>query len=526
MRANYYIINSMRIISKAMQRSTCTMTMRRSVPAPLWTLLLILLLHHVIAGPISTTTDRGSNFSGAQTDQNNPTTVFNSVITAYNTGTLPAGKEVSSLQILPHLTGILLDVELHALKGYDRNNVTSTQLRLWSTLKLFQDCMNLARNSTLLKTLPVTAAIPFWYDGLEYISGYVNQDGTVAGAPAEPITRSYHELIIDILDGINIMAYRNDPSQAARMPLVFMDYAKNVGKRCSTTLETMCPPEVPATVTFCNATSRSNPDLSSDQLLEMTVDNMYTNYGSYSSFEDVAIHYYESWIPLVPEGTKGSMRPRAMYVWRSETILYPELRQQMLNFSLAHSVNKLYLFSEYILPLCGHWDALRETIKAAGELNITSSILLGQPQWVFNYDDALRYFRFLEQFISVDGECNVPLYANCSGSLALESSSLIWVNATGVGNVRIQRGDSYSAGNLNFCTRFDLQPFQSGDLDTHPGIAPDYFQIRIPSSGTTLSFWAFNFQEMTANICNAIAIPANSTSVDITTLNSCWVPAE
>eukprot|EP01135_Chromosphaera_perkinsii_P011520 Nk52_evm19s2426 gene=Nk52_evmTU19s2426 len=510
---------------------------------------------------------------------------YNKAITSY----LPEDFDYASLDTddlslvtNPLFYGLHLDVELHALKGYNRSDGEATQARLRGVMELFEMVKtHMTMRDPLMKEFgwKVAADMPYWYAFLMYRDPVEESkfpqyhvpevvaldDGNQVEIASDPDTYNwrdvpYYKIILDIVDGLNVMAYRNSADRVAFFSEAFLDHseAETPSKDVTVAVESICPPKVPASITFCGASDPERPELSSGDLLEETfefVDEQFsTKYpNTYAGF---SVHYYEAYgalfdksaaqdgsdIQLNPGKASGRVeRAKQMFVWESETILEVDRRQAMLDFSVKMGVTDLYLYAEYILPLCGKWEALRETLKAAHASGIHTSLLVGQPTWTFDHEDAMRYMQFTSDFLALDGVCPVKLHADCSGeaSFVAEPSTedyvMVRVNSKGLGNIRVQIGDLFSWNSQHLqekaCRRFDYEFFQSEDLnDVAKFSGVDSFDLLVKkpadNSPARLSFWSYIRADLGITCNNVeIEIPTNANdepiALDLAT-HPCW----
>ncbi|ATH91796.1 hypothetical protein ACH95_04240 [Bacillus glycinifermentans] len=119
--------------------------------------------------------------------------------------------------------------------------------------------------------IPMSAAIPFWWDGAEY--DYVYQ-GTAKKL-------AYH--VIDMMDGgVTMMAYRNTAAGIISISEGEADYAAKTGKPFSVAVETKDLPE--AYTTFFGKTETD---------MNQELDIVDSRYANLSVYRGLAIHSYE-----------------------------------------------------------------------------------------------------------------------------------------------------------------------------------------------------------------------------------------
>lgn len=163
--------------------------------------------------------------------------------------------------------GLHFDVEPYLLAEWDSDqNGTANQY-----LDLFESLASVTAGSGL----KLTADIPFWFDGR-----FITRDGA---------SRVLSEAIIDIVDRVVLMDYRDTASQIISYASSELNYARLVGKEVGIGVETKCGDL--AYITFCEEGAAAMDQVLADVLSVV---------GSNSAFAGFAIHHYGSYKILRP----------------------------------------------------------------------------------------------------------------------------------------------------------------------------------------------------------------------------------
>lgn len=125
--------------------------------------------------------------------------------------------------------------------------------------------------------LPLTVDIPVWFDRVP-----VSRDGR----PARPL----YQLVIDAVDGVTLMNYRNTYQRLIDDAAPELLYASGAGKPVVVGVETLCIE--PASITFCGI----GRDVMESKLASLDLD-MPLQYSSYSGH---AVHHFWSFRDLAP----------------------------------------------------------------------------------------------------------------------------------------------------------------------------------------------------------------------------------
>lgn len=161
-----------------------------------------------------------------------------------------------------------LDVEPYSLQAWkdDKEYVANQMLDLYELVYQRLD------GSGLL----LVVDIPIWFDVHE-----ITRNGE---------TRLLHELVIDIVDGVALMDYRDTYDRIVNDAANELQYADRQQKTVVVGVETMCIE--PETITFCEEGSDFM-----EGILERLDSEMPQQYGSYTGH---AIHYFDSYMALQP----------------------------------------------------------------------------------------------------------------------------------------------------------------------------------------------------------------------------------
>jgi len=169
--------------------------------------------------------------------------------------------------------GLQLDIEPYTLSGFsDHMEEISSQF-----LRLLDNAAALVAEHDSGKRLALDAAVPFWYAASDH-----PRTVTYNGA-SKPL--SHH--ILDIVDSVSIMAYRDNADEQIELSRNDVEYAGSLGKIAYIGTETMPPDgeQIPERITY----HHKKVSYMNDQL-----DAIYQAYSGVSGFGGVAIHSYDS----------------------------------------------------------------------------------------------------------------------------------------------------------------------------------------------------------------------------------------
>lgn len=167
------------------------------------------------------------------------------------------------------LKGIHLDVEPYLHEDYDSDRN--------KTLERYQDCLHNALLQSKSLELPLSIDMPFWFDSLEYNTGYGK--GILA------------EWIISRVESVVIMAYR-DKSQGdngiINLVSAELELATQYGATIIIAVETESSSEGNH-ISFYGKEGHS---------MNKELEIVYKRYGKTTSFDGFAIHHLISWMDL------------------------------------------------------------------------------------------------------------------------------------------------------------------------------------------------------------------------------------
>lgn len=169
----------------------------------------------------------------------------------------------------PDLTvaAIHLDVEPYLLTEWETERP--------ELIASFIDLLESARSRTHRIGLPLYADIPIWFD----------EHGIFRNGQA----RTLHELVIDATDGVGLMDYRDTAERIINDASNELTYADRQGKPVVVGVETLCIE--PTWITFCEEGSDYMDDV---------LHSVESELKSYSSYQGIAIHHFDSYRILQP----------------------------------------------------------------------------------------------------------------------------------------------------------------------------------------------------------------------------------
>ncbi len=167
--------------------------------------------------------------------------------------------------------GVHFDVEPYSLPEWssDMNGTANQYLNLLEALG----------KELTGSGLRLVVDVPFWYDARK-----VTRGGS---------TRSLHELVIDRVDVVTLMDYRDHaapPDGIIDNASTEIAYANGVKRRVVIGVETLCGLDPPL-VTFCEEGAAA---------MDKALLDTKAAHGSAPSFGGFAVHHYESWKSLKP----------------------------------------------------------------------------------------------------------------------------------------------------------------------------------------------------------------------------------
>ncbi|WP_052504554.1 hypothetical protein [Rossellomorea aquimaris] len=166
-------------------------------------------------------------------------------------------------------TGVHLDVEPYLLSGWST--------AYGKTVLNYQKLVNEAVIQSDLLQLPLGMDIPFWFDGKTYNNELGK--GNLA------------EWVIGRTDEVGVMAYRdlaNGENGIIELVKNEMEFAQSAGKRVKVGVET-APSVEGGFLTFHEE---------GEQIMLAELAHVDAHYGTYSSYNGIAVHHYGSWNDL------------------------------------------------------------------------------------------------------------------------------------------------------------------------------------------------------------------------------------
>ena len=167
--------------------------------------------------------------------------------------------------------GIHLDVEPYLLTDWEHD--------YQNVVKKYQDILMKAKQYSNDLNITFEVDIPFWFDNQHF-------DNEIYGRGL------LIDWIIDHVDGVTIMAYRNSingPNGIKELSSYEINYANTVGKKVTIGIETQPLPE--SYLTFYEKGRNT---------MEQSILELFHIYDEEESFQGIAIHSYESWKLLKP----------------------------------------------------------------------------------------------------------------------------------------------------------------------------------------------------------------------------------
>jgi len=184
--------------------------------------------------------------------------------------------------------------------------------------------------------------------------------------------RSMMESVLDIVDRIALMSYRNHaaaPDGIIDHASDFLAYANQIGKTIVTGVETGCD-GLPTKVTFCGETET---DLETQ--LNSAYSSLTTKYPN--AFGGLAVHDDQWYQVLAAKSGVAHTHSRSMWVWSHSYV--NDLAQQgiFLDFCVNHKVNRLFQESEGLVGT----PQLTAFINNCWAQGIKVELLFGDAEW-------------------------------------------------------------------------------------------------------------------------------------------------
>ncbi len=165
-------------------------------------------------------------------------------------------------------SGVHLDVEPYLNIGWSLNQA--------QTIESYQALLTRAKEETDQLQLPLEVDMPFWFDEITYSNQFGN--GLLA------------EWVIDHVESVTIMAYRDTASNIIKIVEQEINYAKKVNKSIVIGVETETSDEGKNITFYDDGEAYMNKQLTQ-------VHEHYANKTSYNGF---AIHHVDSWMNMQP----------------------------------------------------------------------------------------------------------------------------------------------------------------------------------------------------------------------------------
>lgn len=162
-------------------------------------------------------------------------------------------------------TGIHLDIEPHSISEWrDNHNSVANQL---------VDLFYKVRDRIAGTSLTLSVDMPVWFENYT-----ISRGGN---------SRGLHKIIIDVVDGVTLMDYRDTRERLVKDAAEELRYASKAGKRVVVGVETKCVPT--DLITFCEEGRR---------YMDRTMDAVEADLQGYSAYGGSAVHLYESYRQL------------------------------------------------------------------------------------------------------------------------------------------------------------------------------------------------------------------------------------
>lgn len=165
-------------------------------------------------------------------------------------------------------SGVHLDIEPYLNNEWSHNQ---TQL-----IESYQALLTRAKKETKQLQLPLEADMPFWFDEIKY----TNQFGKGLLA----------EWVINQIESVSIMAYRNTAKDIIKIVQHEIAYAKKVNKSIVISVETGALDDNQNITFYDNGEAYMNTQLALVQ----------RHYAKKTSYRGVAIHHVDSWMNMQP----------------------------------------------------------------------------------------------------------------------------------------------------------------------------------------------------------------------------------
>ncbi|MGE7947657.1 amidase [Lysinibacillus sp. NPDC093688] len=165
-------------------------------------------------------------------------------------------------------SGVHLDVEPYLNSGWSSNQV--------KTIESYQALLTRAKGDTDQLQLPLEVDMPFWFDEVSYNNQF--GQGLLA------------DWVIDQVESVSIMAYRDAAKDIIKIVEHEIDYAKKVNKSIVIGVETGASDEGEKITFYDDGEAYMNKQLAQ-------VQKQYANKTSYNGF---AIHHVDSWMNMKP----------------------------------------------------------------------------------------------------------------------------------------------------------------------------------------------------------------------------------
>lgn len=185
------------------------------------------------------------------------------------------------------------DVEPHALASWGTMSNTQKTTALGQLVTLYQGLQTLGDQlaaqhaDQLAAPLDLVAAMPYWYDEKTYS----------AAVPVAGVTRPMIEWMLDTLDVVTMMSYRDTYSSIRAKSRNEVTYAQANGRRIVAGIETKCG--ISGSSTFCEEGEVGTPSKPGIEPVLDLVDD-YFSAAAPDAWAGVFIHHVPSWMPLSP----------------------------------------------------------------------------------------------------------------------------------------------------------------------------------------------------------------------------------
>lgn len=164
--------------------------------------------------------------------------------------------------------GVHLDVEPYLNSGWSSNQV--------NTIESYQALLTKAKEGANQLQIPLEVDMPFWFDEIAYSNQYGN--GILA------------EWVIDQVDSVSIMAYRDAAKNIIKIVENEIEYAQKVNKSIVIGVETGASNEGKTITFYDNGEAYMNKQLAT----------VHRHYANKTSFNGFAIHHVDSWMNMRP----------------------------------------------------------------------------------------------------------------------------------------------------------------------------------------------------------------------------------